>query len=291
MKSCVKLIDSTLRDGAHILEPFLSPDLVREFCKVYEKAGLYGAEVGIGLGLGASARIPYDSLDLLRAARDVLKNTKLLSIIIPSIGGVQDIAPAASIGIDILRIAVYSTRPTDALHFIREAQRNGLETGVFLMSSHFVNTEQLTERAKMLESQGIDFLYIGDSSGAMTLENMAEKIHALTAALTIPVGAHAHNSLGLGVALPMLGLHCGCTYIDGTLEGLGEGGGNANLQALAALCLKQGLSDAIDLELLNWLAENKLRPLMPDPQELRAHHIMDGFCGKAPKVLLNRINP
>lgn len=287
----IAVIDSTLRDGAHILEPHLSPKLVEEFCYVYEASGLYGAEVGIGLGLGSPSKIKYDSIALLKAGRKVLKNTKLVSIIIPSIGTVNDIGPAAEAGIDMLRVAVYSTKPIDAVPFIREGKRQGVATGVFLMSSHFVDEAELAANAKRLEAEGADFLYIGDSSGAMTITEMEKKVTALVNSLKIPIGVHAHNCLGLGVALPLIGAMNGCSFVDGTLEGLGEGGGNANLQAVVALCEKQGFKTGVDFQLLNILADEKLRPLMGQPQELRTHHINEGFYGKAPKVLNNIIDP
>ena len=55
------------------------------------------------------------------------------------------------------------------------------------------------------------------------------------------LGIHAHNDMGLAVAVSLAALEAGCVHVQGTLAGFGERCGNANLAALIpSLELKTG---------------------------------------------------
>lgn len=45
----------------------------------------------------------------------------------------------------------------------------------------------------------------------------------------LPLGIHAHNDGGCAVANSMVALHAGCTHVQGTINGIGERCGNADL--------------------------------------------------------------
>ena len=70
------------------------------------------------------------------------------------------------------------------------------------------------------------------------------------------VGVHCHNDSGLGVALSLAGIESGASLVQGTMNGLGERNGNANLTTIIPnLVLKMGVE-------LNCGAHlNKLRDL------------------------------
>ena len=46
------------------------------------------------------------------------------------------------------------------------------------------------------------------------------------------IGVHCHNDSGLGVAVSMAGIESGAVLVQGTVNGIGERNGNANLTTI-----------------------------------------------------------
>lgn len=282
----IKVIDTTMRDGNHALDERLTPDQVREICLQLDKAGMYGVEVGLGTGLGGmDPHNKVSTIELLKAARGALKQTKLATLFVPGLGNLDDLQQGADAGLDIVRIAVLCTKAGSAVPFIEQAKEMKLETCVFFMASHILSPNELAAQAKKMQDAGADMIYIGDSIGAMTSQDIIERIQAVSGTVTIPVGIHTHNSLGLAVSNAVDGIQAGCRLVDGTLDGIGEGGGNGNIQAIVAVCEKSGIHTGVDFNLLNQIAETYVRPLMLKPQELRGNEIAAGFSGELPPIL------
>ncbi len=63
--------------------------------------------------------------------------------------------------------------------------------------------------------------------------------------MDIPVGFHAHNNLGLAIAIRWRQWDAGATYVDGTLRGLGAGAGNAQIEVLAGVFAKKSITTGL----------------------------------------------
>ncbi len=58
----------------------------------------------------------------------------------------------------------------------------------------------------------------------------------------VPLGIHAHNDADLAVANSLAAVELGCSQVQGTINGVGERCGNANLCSIIAnLKLKMGV--------------------------------------------------
>lgn len=65
------------------------------------------------------------------------------------------------------------------------------------------------------------------------------------------IGIHCHNDIGTAVASSLSAIKAGATHIQGTLLGIGERCGNANLSTIIAdVVLKKEMSTNVNLELL-----------------------------------------
>ena len=53
-----------------------------------------------------------------------------------------------------------------------------------------------------------------------------EYVNALRESISIPVGFHGHNNLGLAIGNSMAAVEAGAAYVDGSLKSLGGGAGN-----------------------------------------------------------------
>ncbi|MBF0110988.1 MAG: citramalate synthase [Magnetococcales bacterium] len=94
---------------------------------------------------------------------------------------------------------------------------------------------------------GADWLVLCDTNGGTMVTELAE-IFAKTQAAIVerPLGIHCHNDCGLAVANSLVAVEQGALQVQGTINGLGERCGNANLvSVIANLMLKMGRKTGI----------------------------------------------
>ena len=275
-----KIDEETLRDGCHGLKTAFSAAQTGEIARELDRAGVYAVDVGLGLGIGSPGTLEY-----IRAARPALRQSKLCTLLVPGAGTMAQLEEAAEAGLEMVRIAVVCSRTDQAAAYIERARELGLETGVFLMVSHMLAPGALAAKAQEASAAGAEFICIGDSIGAMVEEDVAARVRAARSRQAAPLGIHTHNSLGLAVANSVAGLMNGCEMLDASLEGLGAGAGNANLQAVAAVCAKMGIGLGVDLERLNAISARYVRPAMDRPLELLGAEIESAFHEDFPESL------
>ena len=91
---------------------------------------------------------------------------------------------------------------------------------------------------------GASVVCLCDTNGASMPELISEKTRKAVDTLTdVRVGIHCHNDAGLAVANSIAGVLAGASHVQGTLNGIGERCGNANLSTIIAnLQLKYDIS-------------------------------------------------
>ena len=75
--------------------------------------------------------------------------------------------------------------------------------------------------------------------------------------VSLPLGVHAHNDSDLGVANSLMAVKAGATHVQGTINGVGERSGNANLCSIIPnLKLKMGyeFNDKVDLSKTTYIS-------------------------------------
>jgi 2-isopropylmalate synthase len=93
------------------------------------------------------------------------------------------------------------------------------------------------------EQAGADRVVLCDTNGGSLPIEVARITAAALGKLTIPVGTHTHNDIGLGVANALAAVEAGATHVQGTINGYGERTGNCNLTCVIPnLTLKMGKS-------------------------------------------------
>jgi 2-isopropylmalate synthase len=121
---------------------------------------------------------------------------------------------------------------------------------------------------------GAENVTLCDTNGATLPPQVAEATAAVVEALgdRVQVGIHTHNDAECAVANSLAAVEAGARMVQGTLNGLGERTGNANLVSiLPALQLKLGY-ECVAPERLRRLAEtshfvNELLNVSPDPDQ------------------------
>lgn len=258
----IELCDTTLRDGSHSVAHQFTADQVRAVTRGLEAARVQVVEVTHGDGLGGSS-FNYgfshtDEIELIRVAREELSRARLAALLLPGIGTVEHLKEAHDAGIDVVRIATHCTEADIAIQHLQAAKRLGLETVGFLMLSHMISPEGLAAQARIMRDAGADTLYVVDSAGALLPHQVTHRVQALRAELgeDVPLGMHAHNNLGCGVANALAAAEAGASILDGSLRGLGAGAGNAATEVLAAVLDRAGADTGIGVSELTDVAED-----------------------------------
>jgi 4-hydroxy-2-oxovalerate aldolase len=303
MSKCVRVVDSTLRDGSHAVSHQFSAEDISAVAGGLDEAGVHFIEVNHGDGLGGSSinygKAKLTDEEMLRAASKVIRRSILTVLLLPGIGTQEDLKMAADCGAKAVRVATHVTEADIAEQHIGLAKKMGMTAFGFLMLAHMRPPEVIVEQAKLFESYGADVIYIADSAGAMLPADVTSRIEALVGAVSVPVGYHAHASLGLAIANSLAAVQAGAGYVDGTCRGLGGGAGNAQTEVLAGVLAKAGFETGIDFYRIMDVAEEIVEPLMHRPQVIRNASLIQGYAGVYSSFLLHtyraaekyRLNP
>ena len=246
------LSDATLRDGSHAIFHQLTKKQIAKYAQAADLAGLPIVEVGHGNGLGASSlQVGLSLLDdrtMLETARANLTTSKLGIHIIPGFATINnDLQFAFDYGVDVVRVASHCTEADITERHISYTRDQGKEAFGVLMMSHMASREVLLDEGLKMQSYGAEALIIMDSSGTYLPNDVHDRISHLVQNLNIPVGFHAHNNLGMGIANSITAVEAGAKIIDGAARGFGAGAGNAQLEVLVAVFGKLGFETGIDL--------------------------------------------
>jgi 4-hydroxy 2-oxovalerate aldolase len=282
--STVLISDPTLRDGNHAVRHQLSAKQVALYAAAADAAGVPIVEVGHGNGLGASSLQVGESLisdrEMLEVARENLVNSKLSIHVIPGFATInKDLKTAIEIGVDLVRVASHCTEADITQRHIGYARDKGKEVYGVLMMSHMASKELLAEEALKMESYGAEAVVIMDSAGAYLPSDVTERITELVKNLTIPVGFHGHNNLGMAVANSVAAVQAGAIILDGTARGFGAGSGNTQLEVLVAVLEKMGFSTGIDLYKMLDAADIAEKELMPVIPSIKSISVVSGLSG------------
>ncbi|WP_068675436.1 4-hydroxy-2-oxovalerate aldolase [Oceanobacillus sp. Castelsardo] len=278
-----RLTDTTLRDGSHAISYSFTEDQVRDIVRGLDEAGVPVIEVSHGAGLNGStiqqgfSKTP--EFDLIKVAVETAKQAKIASLFVPGIGTSEELKEAVKIGIKAVRVAVHCTEADVTEQYIRLAKELGIEAVGFLMMSHTQPAEVLVRQAELMESYGADCVYVVDSAGALVPQGVRDRVSALKDALSIEVGFHAHNNLGLAIGNTVAALEAGADQIDGTVRALGAGAGNAPTEVIVATLNKMELDTGINLTGLMDLSEEVVAPIMPVPIVIDRDNLSSGYAG------------
>lgn len=287
----ISVIDTTLRDGSHALKHSYTAAQVAIIAGGLDRCGVPMIELSHGDGLGGSSYTygfsKVSEFDLLKAAAAEIKNAMLTVLLLPGIGTIEDLKRAYDCGARAVRVATHVTEADVSEQHIKAAKEMGMFAVGFLMMVHMSPPEAIAAQAKKMESYGADYINLADSAGYLLPEDVKARVEAVKAAVSIPVGFHAHNNLSLAVANSLAAADAGAAYIDGTLGGLGAGAGNTQMEVLAGVLQRRGIETGLDFYGLLDLAEQAVTPIMLRPQVVDSGSLMLGYAGVYSSFLLH----
>lgn len=153
---------------------------------------------------------------------------------------------------DILKVSFEENLAmiADTVRYLKSKGREVVYDAEHFFDGFKADPEYAVKTLKAAEDAGADYLTLCDTNGGTLPSEISQVISHVKKHVSAPLGIHAHNDSGVAVANSLLAVTLGIRQVQGTINGLGERTGNADLcTILPNLQLKMGFKVVSDSQL------------------------------------------
>ncbi len=287
-KERIYLYDTTLRDGAQTTGVDFSLADKRRLMRVLDDLGLDYIEGGYPGANTTDTELFAERPSLKSSRFTAFGMTKRAGRSVSNDPGFQALLQSSADSICLVakswdyhvRVALGITNEenlqsiTQSVRAVRDTQREALVDCEHFFDGYKGNRDYALAVAKTAYESGARWVVLCDTNGG-TLPHEVERIVADVARHIPPahLGIHTHNDTDNAVANTLMAVRAGCRQIQGTLNGLGERCGNANMTSIIpTLLLKSEFANAFE----TGVTPERLRMLT------HASRVLDEILNEAP---------
>ncbi len=260
-RTTVRFYDTTLRDGEQTVGVVLSPQQKLDIARKLDELGVSRIEAGFprvspedaeAIQLMQKANLKAELWGFSRAVRGDIEELVRLGLHASVIEAPVSDIKLKAYGIsrdEVLR------RVTDAVAF---ATQNGITVAFFGVDGTRTALDFLKKIYLAALKAGATEIVVVDTIGACgpeAVEFLVREVCQWVGPNT-PVHFHGHNDFGMATACAVAAVRAGASWIQGTINGMGERAGNADIGeiALALRCLYD-VPVALDLTKIREVSE------------------------------------
>ncbi|HXV56879.1 MAG TPA: hypothetical protein VD704_03345 [Gaiellaceae bacterium] len=250
----VGLYDTTLRDGEQTVGVVLSPEDKLEIARALDALGVDRIEAGF-------PRVSEDdrrAIELILAAGLDAEVWGFSRAVQADVEALVELGVTASViesPISDLKLRALGVSRETMLERIRKAVAfaagEGVTVAYFGVDSSRADPAFFDEAYAHAVDAGAREVVVVDTLGIASPEAVADLVGRTVERVggDVPVHFHGHNDFGLATAAAIAAVRAGASWIQGTVNGMGERAGNANLLEVAlALDALYGIETGLRLE-------------------------------------------
>ena len=257
----VGLYDTTLRDGEQTVGVVLDPEQKLEIARLLDELGIDRIEAGF-------PRVSHDDWEAVRliSAAGLRAEVWGFSRAVPAdLEALVELGVRASViesPISDLKLEAIGVsrekmlgRITDAMRFAAE---HGIHAAFFGVDSTRAEPEFYEQVYRGAVEAGAKEVAVVDTLGIASPEAVEDLVGRTVEWVgpEVPVHFHGHNDFGLATAAAVAAVRAGARWVHGTMNGMGERAGNANLAEVAlALRALYGVESNLRLERVREVSE------------------------------------
>lgn len=241
----IRFYDTTLRDGEQTVGVIFSPQQKLEIAKKLDELGVGRIEAGFPK---VSAEDGEAISLILRAG---LKHSEVWGFARATRGDVEELvrlglqASVIEVPTSDIKLKAYGITRDEAVRRATDAigcaTQNGIRVAFFGVDGTRADLEFLRRIYSAAIDAGAKEVVLVDTIGVCTPEAAEFLVRWAKDWIgnEVPIHWHGHNDFGLGTAVAIAAVRAGATWIHGTINGMGERAGNADIAevALALQCL------------------------------------------------------
>jgi len=270
-RATVGLYDTTLRDGEQTVGVVLTPEEKLEIARALDAAGIDRIEAGF-------PRVSVEDFEAVRAIAEAGLRAEVWGF---SRAVQADVDALVELGVRASVIeSPISDGKLDALGVSRDTMLDRIRSAVSFASDHGIRVAFFGVDSSRADLDFFDRVYaaaveagaaevvVVDTLGIATPEAAAFLVSRTLERVDVPVHWHGHDDFGLGTAAAIAAVQAGATWVQGTVNGMGERAGTADLLEVAlALEALYGIPTRLELAhartLSRLVAEKAGTPLPP----------------------------
>ncbi|MQY74547.1 MAG: homocitrate synthase [Clostridia bacterium] len=256
----IKIDDTTLRDGEQTAGVVFANDEKIHIAKMLDKVGVHQIEAGIP-AMGGDEKEAIKKIASLDLNCSVMGWNRAVK---------SDIDASVECGVDAVAVSISSSdihiehKLIKSREWVLESIKTSVDYAKGFNLYVSVNAEDasrsdmefLLQFARTARDAGADRLRYCDTLGILDPFEAFMRVKNIIDIIGIDIEMHTHNDFGMAIANAIAGIKAGATYVNTTINGLGERAGNAAFEELVmALKYIEGVDMGFNTTLFRALSE------------------------------------